>query len=469
MTKKIIIDPLTRISGFLEIQVEVENHKVVDAKCIGLLYRGFEKMLKGRKPFDAVYFTERICGICSTAHAMASSLAIEDALKVKVMPQEVKLRNIIHGFEFLQNHIKHFYLYVLPDYIKTPNIDPISSEGTSDLRLPKAENKLLAEHYLKSITYTRMAHEGLALLGGKAPHPHGIQVGGVTKALDIYTRLKVKSFLQQIGMFIQNIMLYDLNIITKYYSDYFSIGKGYGNLMTYGLYNDEANGDCTYVSPGIFIEGKHLPFDLNKITENIHSSWYKGTEEYKPGESITQEADVTKPNAYSFVISPRYEGKPMEVGPLARMWLSKNYNRGISVMDRIVARVLETKKMVYLMECLLDSIEDQPLYQSTYEIPDHAIGQGLIDTTRGALGHWISIENKVMQNYDIVTPSMWNLSPVDNKGIKGVVEKALIGTEVQDTSAPVEIGRVIRSFDPCVSCATHLYDEKNSPYTFCIQ
>ncbi len=150
----------------------------------------------------------------------------------------------------------------------------------------------------------------------------------------------------------------------------------------------------------------------------------------------------------------------MEVGPLARMLLSGLYNNGISTMDRTIARVLEVMKIIEIMEGLLDRVELLPAKQGVYEIPDIAVGEGLIDTTRGALGHWINIEDSKIKNYGIITPTTWNLSPTDSKGITGIVEKALIGTVIQDVREPVEIGRIVRAFDPCVSCATHVLSDK---------
>ncbi len=119
-TKRVVINPVTRISGFMEIDADIDNNIVTDARTEGLLFRGFEKMLEGRNPFDAVYFTQRICGICSTAHSIASTLALEAALGVAVSQQGRYLRDIIHGCEFLQNHIRHFYQYTAPDFIKLP-------------------------------------------------------------------------------------------------------------------------------------------------------------------------------------------------------------------------------------------------------------------------------------------------------------------------------------------------------------
>ncbi len=180
MTKKITINPVTRISGFMEIQADVDNNQVVDAKTEGLLFRGFEKMLIGRNPLDAIYFTQRICGICSTAHSTASALALEDAMGIVPSEQGRYLRDIIHGCEFLQNHIRHFYQYTIPDFVKLPDDYPLFQAEHSDFRLPKEKNDKLVKDYFDSLDISKSAHEMLAVLGGKAQHNHGIFVGGIT-------------------------------------------------------------------------------------------------------------------------------------------------------------------------------------------------------------------------------------------------------------------------------------------------
>ncbi|WP_240620118.1 nickel-dependent hydrogenase large subunit, partial [Peribacillus acanthi] len=179
MSKRIVINPLTRISGFMEIDVIVEQNQVVEAKTKGNLFRGFEQMLVGRSPFDAVYFTQRICGICSAAHSMASSLALEDALNIEPMEQGRYLRDIIHCCEFLQNHIRHFYQYTVPDFVKIEQ-NPLFQSDHDDFRLPKAINDRITQHFFDSLTISRLAHQMLAVLGGKAPHNHGVFIGGIT-------------------------------------------------------------------------------------------------------------------------------------------------------------------------------------------------------------------------------------------------------------------------------------------------
>ncbi|WP_129597827.1 nickel-dependent hydrogenase large subunit [Anaerophilus nitritogenes] len=460
MGDKIIINPLTRISGFLEIEVNIENHVVVDAKSSGMLFRGFEKMLEGRPPLDAIYFTERICGICSTAHSIASALALENALKVVPNENDSMIRDMIHGCEFLQNHLRHFYQYTFPDYVKGPQINPLYQESYGDYRLPKEINEKLSKHYIESIKYSRKAHKMLAILGGKAPHNHGVFVGGVTVNMDASIFIELKSILASIKDFIKNIMIEDVYIISKYYSDYFHNGKGYGNFMSYGVFDNYYNAPFIYVKPAILINNQRYPFDENKISENIYNAWYKGDKvDILPEEGYV-EPDIHKENAYSFIKAPRYNGYPMEVGPLARVWISGDYTRGVSTMDRTIARALEAEKICNTIENLLIKIRLDPTKQEKYPIPDQAYGIGLKGTTRGALGHWLFIENKKIKRYTIITPTTWNVSPTDSNGIKGVVEKALMGTYIQDIKNPVEIGRIVRSFDPCVSCATHITSDK---------
>lgn len=457
MGKTITIDPVTRISGFLEIKAEVEKNTIVKTNASGLLFRGFEKMLQGRYPLDAVYFTERICGICSTAHSMASTLALEDALKVTISLNDSYLRDIMHGFEFVQNHLRHFYLLSMPSYVKISSIKLVEEQQYSDYRLPEKINNKIEEHYVKSIELSRLAHEGLALLGGKAPHNHGIFVGGVTVNIDAYKLEKVKSIIKTIKAFVRSTMKEDVDIISKYYNDYFKIGQSYPYFMTYGVFDKYEDSDITYVKPGIMKDWVKHPLDSNKITEEIHYTWYKKDN----SSDYSDQVDLSKADAYTFVKAPRYSKLPMEVGPLARLIISGEYNRGHSCMDRIIARVLETEKILEIMENLVQRIELKENNQKVYDIPEKAYGVGLIDTTRGALGHWIEIENKVIKHYNIITPTVWNLSPKDDLNYPGTIERALIGSSIKNIKEPIEIGRIVRSFDPCVSCATHLITNKD--------
>jgi hydrogenase large subunit len=466
VTTKITIDPITRIMGPLSIEVEIKKNKIVNAKSSGIQFRGFEKMLIGRYPLDAVYFTERICGICSVSHGLVASLALEDALKIKPNENGVKIRNFAHGAEYLQNIIRQICIFVFPDYV---NISVIPGSLGCDFRLSEKNTEILNSDYMKALEYSRLAHEIVALIGGKAPHSHGVFVGGTTVNMDASKIIRMKSILQSISEFMGKNMVEDINIIARYYPEYFKIGGGTKNLLTYGLFHDLPNSEMQYVKPSTYIEGQTANLNVKAITESSAFSWYSNSKATQVPSNAPSEMDIKKPGAYTFIKAPRYSGKVVQVGPLARMILSGSYKNSISTMDRLIARVLEGKKLCEKMLMLLQAIEPIPAVQEKYIIPESAQGIGLCDAVRGALGHWTTIEKGVIKNCDIVTPTAWNLSPIDDTGQHGALEGALIGTEIENLKNPVEIGRIVRSFDPCISCATHVITEDTEPYLICTQ
>lgn len=452
--KTVKINPFTRISGMMEIEVYVENNVVADARIKGLLFRGFEKMLAGRQPFDAVYFTQRICGICSTAHSVASSLALEHALGIIPSEQGRYVRDIIHGCEFLQNHIRHFYQYTLPDYVRLPGYSAIFDSTAADFRLPQPDNDRLAQHYFDSLEISRSAHEMLAIFAGKAPHNHGVFIGGATMEASADKIVAMQSILGRIIRFIDACMIPDAYSIADHYGSCFQIGRGCGNMLSYGCFNGYKDLGTLYLDPLVHIGGRTIPFDAGGITESVDFAWY-----YESPQGSVPEDDMGKEGAYSWVKAPRYHGEPCEVGPLARLWMTGEYRNGISAMDRTIARVLEARKIAGIIELLLSNLQANAPMQSAHTLPENASGAGLIDTTRGALGHWLEISGRLISRYQIITPSVWNLSSMTKDGKHGPVEEALIGTYVPDSDAPVELGRIVRSFDPCVSCATHVYTQ----------
>ncbi|WP_386056826.1 nickel-dependent hydrogenase large subunit [Thalassobacillus hwangdonensis] len=465
MGRKIIINPVTRISGFLELDVTVEEDSVTDAKTKGMMFRGFEQMMKGRKPFDAIYLTQRICGICSTAHSVGSSLALESAMKVQVEEQGKYLRDIIHGCEFLQNHLRHFYQYAVPDFVKMPQDHPLFTSDSGDYRLPEHINADMVNHYFDSLAYSRLAHQMLALFGGKAPHNHGVYVGGYTTPANAMKLIEAKSILQKIRGFIEGVMIPDTFLIAQYYPEYFEMGKGPGNLMSCGAFHGYEALGTLYTKPLVYLDktNETLDFNADLITENINYAWYEGKGTYKPFETMP-EPDMEKENAYTWVKAPRYDGLPMEVGPLARQWLSGRYRNGISAMDRTIARSLEARDIGKIISTLLEQIVPDYMVQKEWELPNSAEGYGLVETTRGTLGHWLKIENGMISFYQIITPSAWDFSASDGN-FKGTAEQAVIGTKLLNPAQPNELGRILRSFDPCMSCATHVYQHGKNTTT----
>ena len=464
MSRRIVINPLTRISGFLEIDVLVEQNVVVEARTRGSFIRGFEQMMVGRSPFDAIYLTQRICGICSTAHSVAASMALEDALDVRVSELGRYLRDIIHGCEFLQNHLRHFYQFTLPDFVRLPAVSSAYIPDHGDFRLPKGVNDQLAEHYFASLQMSRLAHEMLAVMGGKAPHNHGVFVGGVATPPNADQVIRMKSIRQELARFITDQMVPDAYTLGQYYDDYYALGSGPGNLMSFGAFDRYDQLGTLYVDPLVYVDGRCEPFQPGLITEEIDYSWYRGQSSYTPFETVP-EPDMAKDEAYSWVKAPRYQGRPFEVGPLARLWLKGEYRSGISCMDRTIARTLEARKVAEILGTLLDQITPGVSVQQAWQLPERAMGAGLVDTTRGALGHWLKIDDRALSFYQIITPSAWDFSTRDVRGIRGTAEQALVGTTLQNPDQPVELGRILRSFDPCMSCATHLYRPGHAPLT----
>lgn len=454
---KIVIDPVTRVSGLLGIEVVIENNKIVDAKVSGNQFRGFEKMFIGRDPFDMVWLTARVCGICSTHHSYASASALESLMKMQPDGNGAIIRDIANGFELIQNYLRHLYLFVFPDYVDIMKVNPLFKSDHSykwDYRLSKGDTDRINNHYEEAIKYSRDAHRALAILAGKVPHPHGIWIGGTTVNLDIPQFNGIEFTITELEKFIVDKLIPDVKFISQNYPEYFHMGKGPENFMSYGLF-DKYEGENKYCKPGVIIKGVSENLDLDNIKENSNYSWLEET----------GEPNGYKESGYSWVEAPRYKGEPMEVGALARMKVSGFYKGGTSVMDRILAKALEAKKVCEIMKNLIAIVQIGDSKQQPWQLPQVGQGIGIVEAERGALGHWISVDNYKVSNYTLIPPSAWNLSPMDNRGVKGTVESALIGTEIKDPTSPVEIGRIVRSFDPCLNCAAHITTNKVDKFT----
>ncbi len=455
-TQKITIDPVTRIEGHLKITVEVNDGKVSDAYCSGTLWRGIEVILRGRDPRDAAQITQRICGVCPMAHGTASILCLDDAFKVAVPDNARIIRNLMLAANHLQSHILHFYHLAALDFVNGPAIAPFVPRYSGDFRLPPKANDAYVAHYLQALEMRKKCHEMLAIWGGKMPAQTAMIVGGVTCHPTVD---KIAAFLwrlREIKAFVNDVYIPDVLGVADIYPDYKQIGRGYGNLLSYGAFPLDAAGKSKLFKAGRFTKDRVLDFDINKITEDVKYSRYKSSNTgKKPSEGMT-EPDAEKNGSYSWLKAPRYDGQPYEVGPLARMWVNGDYRQGISVIDRHAARALEAKKLADAMEEWVLQLKPGEPICAEAKVPDSGEGMGLTEGARGALGHWIKIANKKIENYQAVVPTTWNCAPRDDKGNRGAVEEALVGTSIVDTDNPLEVVRIVRSFDPCIACAVHL-------------
>jgi len=453
--RKIIIDPVTRLEGHLKVMVEVDAGKVVNAEVAGTLYRGFETILAGRDPRDAVFLTQRICGVCPADHATAAALALDDACQIEVPENGRLLRNLMLGGNYLQSHITHFYHLSLPDYVQLPEIAPFSPHYTGDFRFNKEANETLGKHYFKALEIRRKCHELVAQFGGKMPHLASIIAGGTSQNATTERIVAARKLLKEISEFVNSVYEQDVHMLAGTYQDYYQLGKGCGNLLTYGAFPLDQSGSKNLFARGAYKNGQYASLDIAKITEDVSHAWYAGSSGGQPASGTTK-ADAGKRGAYSWVKAPRYEGGVYEVGPLARMWMNGLYHSGISAMDRIVARMMEAKLMVSALERWLDELNPAGSCEAAVEIPYEAEGVGLTEAARGALGHWVKIRGGRIERYEAVVPTTWNASPLDAVGQHGALEAALLGIEVPDADNPLPVVRVIHSFDPCLACAVHL-------------
>lgn len=450
----ITIEPLTRIEGHLGIEAELDaTNTVINAKCPGVMFRGIENILKGRAPRDAEVITQRICGVCPISHGTAAALCLESACGTNVPANGKVMRNLILASNYLQSHILHFYLLAALDYVKGPAMPPWTPFWDIDYRLTQAENDAVIAHYRQAITMRRKAHEMAALFGGKLPHAPAIVAGGCAEDPDVEypgAISKFGTYLTELISFIDNIYVPDVNFIATKYSDYLNIGVGCKNLLSYGVFDG-------YLARGrIENAGTTVnPVDPAKIAEYVKYSWYPDADTgLNPSAGVTNPL-YNKTGGYTWLKAPRYENRVYEVGPLARMWVNGDYRSGIGVMHRHAARAIEAQKLAYAMQTWLTQIKTGDPYFIHPTVPASGTGMGLTEAPRGALGHWETITKSVISRYQVVTPTAWNASPMDDLGQHGPIEQALIGTHVTDPARPIELLRIVHSFDPCIACAVH--------------
>jgi hydrogenase large subunit len=310
-----------------------------------------------------------------------------------------------------------------------------------------------------------------AIFGGKLPLPPAFVPGGFTTSPRAERISAFKNYLSEITAFIRGIYLPDVEQMGSVYSDYFALGTGCKNLLAFGVFDLEPSGNAKLLRRGLAKAGSTSigPVDTKAITEKVTYSWYAdSTNNLNPTSGMTRPV-YPKGQAYSWLKAPRYQGIPFEVGPLARMWVNGDYRRGISVMDRHLSRAEEALKIAEAMEEWVNGLQVGGAVYREYRAPTTGSGVGLTEAPRGALGHWHKIASSKTNRYQIITPTCWNASPRDTNGLMGPIEQALIGLPVQNPEEPVEVARVIHSFDPCLSCAVHVLHPARKARVFALR
>ena len=563
---RIVVDPVTRIEGHLRIEAQLDNGKLSDAWSSGTMFRGIEMILQGRDPREAWIWAQRICGVCTMVHAIASVRAVENALQIEVPENARTVRNLIAGSQMVQDHVIHFYHLHALDWVdvaaalkadpaKTSqlaqSISDCSKSSATYFRdvqrrvkgvvdsgqltlfasgywghpayiLPPEVNLLAVAHYLEALAWQKDFIRIHAVLGGKNPHPQSFLVGGMSTAMDPNEPAAVinperiallRDLARSARQFVRDYYVADVLAIAPFYKDWFSRGEGLGNFLSYGDYASGGQNDPnTFLFPRGIVLGRDLsrvyPVDPSKITESVAHSWY----EYSDGDARPKHPSVgeTRPRytgpkppydhlnveaKYSWLKAPRYDGKPMEVGPLARMVVGyaagqKDIRRAVdgalkalnappavlfSTLGRIAARALEAQMMADRLETWVDQLAFNLDHGNTTIFnavrwdpaswPASASGYGWHEAPRGSLGHWVEISGKAIKNYQAVVPTTWNAGPRDAQGVRGAYEAALLNTPVADPGRPLEILRTVHSFDPCIACAVHVVDARGREYS----
>jgi Ni,Fe-hydrogenase I large subunit len=504
MSKSIVINPVTRIEGHLAVKTEITEGKVTAAFVGGEMFRGFETILRGRDPLDAQQITQRICGVCPIEHGIASVQAQEMIYGVLPPDNGRLLRNLIQGANYISSHITHFYLLSALDFVDVEAIagyagkdaelvalrDWVKAEMASRTVLPVAPflpryagdyltdkelNCAALRHYVDAMEMRRIAHQMGALFSGKMPHAATLVPGGVTEHPTAQNIAAAQALLERLRAFIDQAYLPDVLAVAKGFPAYFSAGKGCGNFLAYGVFLESADAQSQFLPGGVLIGGALKAFDPNGVTEDIASSRFSSPSGLKPanGETI---AAPDKVNAYTWLKAPRYNGQVMEVGPLARLLVAytqgsnpaiksavdgllvatgKTFAELSSAMGRHAARAVECKLVADRCAAWLDQLAPDQAACADFQVPESGSGVGLTEAARGALGHWVEIRGRKIHNYQCVVPTTWNCSPRDDRGTPGALEQALVGITVADANNPIEVARVIRSFDPCIACAVH--------------
>jgi hydrogenase large subunit len=480
--------PVNRVEGDLEVRVEVESGVVRDAWVSGTMYRGFENMLRGRGALDGLVITPRICGICTTAHLSAAAAALEAVAGVAPPPSAVRIRNVLAGVEMLQSDLRHGVLTFMADFCNPAYADrPWAAEAV------RRHEPFTGVATIEAVVETRSLIEVLAILAGQWPHSSSIVPGGIASVPTSAELLQCTLLLGRFRSYYERAVLgctlerfaavtsaAELDAWLEEAPSHRDAlvgfllrcsrsvgleraGRGPGAYLSYGVLPDPETGALT-IPAGFSRGGEVAPLDHARVTEDVTSSWYADDAGPRhPAQGVTRPYATGREGArYSWAKAPRYGGMVAETGPLAQAMIAGAplvtdlvATHGPTALVRQLARILRPVTVLpFVEECVRRVRPDDEFYHPPGPIPDGA-GAGLVEATRGALGHWVRIADGLIESYQIVTPTAWNASPRDGGGAPGPIEQALVGVPVADPSDPVEVGHVVRSFDCCLVCTVH--------------
>jgi len=554
MSTRIVVDPITRIEGHLRIDVEVDGGRVRDSWSSGQMFRGIEIILQGRDPRDAWLFTQRFCGVCTTVHAITSVRAVENAIGLEVPLNAQLIRNLILIAHGLHDHIVHFYHLSALDWVDVVSAlkaDPAATAklaedlspwpgnsrrgleavkarlealvasgqlgifqngywGHPAMKLPPEVNLLAVSHYLQALDYQRKANQVVAILGSKTPNIQNLAVGGVANAINLDNEATlnmaklyaIRDLLAEVATFVHQVYLPDVLAIGSMYPEWLGYGAGVTNYLAVPDLPLDAAATQFDLPGGTIVGadfGSYQPMTSwkderfgSQVVESIAHSWYDGDWTRHPyeEETVPKYGEFEDKGKYSWIKSPRFDGKAMQVGPLAQVLMGyasghplfkKYVDDSLAALTKLTgqkigAGVVHSTLGRHLARAIRCSVlADQALdhwsrLANNIGKGDLAIfnppvfpkgeqrGFGVHEAPRGTLSHWIVIRDGKIANYQAVVPSTWNAGPRDEKGQPGPYEASLLGNPVADSERPLEVVRTIHSFDPCIACAIHTLD-----------
>lgn len=482
---RIVVGPFNRVEGDLEVTLEVRDGVVAEAWVGSPLFRGFEQILRGKHPFDALTFAPRICGICSVSQSVAAARALADAAGVEAPPNGVHVTNLMLACENLADHLSHFYLFFMPDFAR-----PVYADRPWHAEARRRFAALAGVHARAALSARQRWFEIMGTLGGKWPHTQSIQPGGSARAVEAAERLRLlakvrefRAFLEattfaapleevaaldgeaalarwQAGDPLRGDLRFFLTVADDLRLD--ALGRGPGLTLSYGAYRRPDGG---FELPGGVWDvalNELQPVDAESIREDATHAWLAGNTPLHPREGFT-EPWADKPGAYTWNKAPRLGGRVVETGAIARQLASAQplirdavARAGASVRTRVLARLVEIARVLPMMERWLTALSPREPFFHGDQLPDEALGVGLTEAARGALGHWLSVRGGRIERYQIVAPTSWNFSPRDAAGVPGALEAALEGAPVREgEDTPVAVQHIVRSFDPCMVCTVH--------------
>ncbi|MEJ2123919.1 MAG: nickel-dependent hydrogenase large subunit [Alphaproteobacteria bacterium] len=484
---RLIVGPFNRVEGDLEVKLSIEDGAVREAHVVSPLYRGFESILGGKPPSDALVYAPRICGICSVSQSVAAAQALAEAEGSAPPPNGRLAVHLIHAAENVVDHLTHFYLFFMPDFAHPAYAREPWYEAAA-ARFAAVNGNATREMLPARAQFLHL----MGILAGKWPHTLGIRPGGSTRSVSANETVRLMGLLTGFRRFLQQTLfgasLEEIAALgsmrelaawatsTTHISSDFRhflhlsgalglnrLGRATDRFMSYGAYPSSSGVEAPLFPSGVWTPNGTEEFDPAAITEDLSHAWYEPVNApQSPFQSETR-PNHDQPDAYTWCKAPRLGGAVVEVGAIARQAVDGQplireliATAGSNVHARVVARLIEIARIVIAMEGWVGAIEPGSVFSHHGNMPRDATGIGLTEAARGSLGHWLRVEKGRIANYQIIAPTTWNFSPRDAGGTPGALEQALVGAPVHPGEAePVAVQHIVRSFDPCLVCTVH--------------